>query len=103
MTQSLWPNPNANWNLFAGEPPSWFKPVKHPDGWKDMLFESFRTKEPDPTLLKSLEKALYDDVTFIPISWHQGTFATSDKVNGTGYGTRGMWTWWNPEDTWLNK
>ncbi len=103
MTQSLWPNPNANWNLFAGEPPTWFKTTKHPDGWKDALFASFATKTPDPTLMKKLEKMLYDDETFISISWHLGTFATTTKVHDTGYGTRGMWTWWNPEETWMSK
>lgn len=103
MTQSLWPNPNANWNLFVSEPPNWFKSLKHPEGWKEMLTESFKTKTPDPVLLKKLQKALYDDVTFIPLSYHEGTFAFNNKVQDHGYGTRGMWTWWNPENTWLTK
>jgi len=103
MTQSLWANPNANWNLFVSEPPNWFKSLKHPDGWKDMLAASFMTKDPDPALMKKLEGALYTDETFIPISYHEGTFAFSSKVQDSGYGTRGMWTWWNPESTWLSK
>lgn len=103
MTQSLWANPNANWNLFAGEPANWFKTTKHPDGWKDALNASFATETPDVTLVKNLEKMLYDDETFISLSWHLGTFATTAKVHDTGYGTRGMWTWWNPENTWLSQ
>jgi peptide/nickel transport system substrate-binding protein len=104
MTQSLWPNPNANWNLFTSEPaPNWFKSLKHPDGWKDMLFGSFATTTPDPATMQKLEDALYNDETFIPITWHEGTFAASSKVHDTGYGTRGMWTWWNSQNTWLSK
>ncbi len=103
MTQSYWPNINAVWNLMVSEPPNWFKSLKHPDGWKDALFASFGTKEMDPVAMKKLEKMLYDDETFIPLSYHLGTYAASPKLMDTGYGTRGMWTWWNPEDTWLSK
>lgn len=103
MTQSLWPNPNANWNLFVSEPPNWFKSLAHPTGWKDMLFASFATTNPDPAMMQKLEDALYNDVTFIPVTWHEGTFATTTQVHDTGYGTRGMWTWWNSQNTWLSK
>jgi peptide/nickel transport system substrate-binding protein len=103
MTQSLWPAPNANWNLFVSEPPNWFKSLAHPAGWKDLLAASCNTKTPDPAAMQKLEDALYNDETFIPISYHLGTYAASTKLNDSGYGTRGMWTWWNPDNAWLGK
>jgi peptide/nickel transport system substrate-binding protein len=104
MNQSLYSNPNANWNLFESEPtPNWLKSLKHPPGWKDLLDASFNTKDPDPAAMQKLEDALYNDVTMIPLSHHQGTFAASAKVNDTGYGTRGLWPFWNVQNTWLSK
>lgn len=103
MTQSLWPNPNANWNFFVAEPHNWFKSLKHPPGWKEVLFASFETKMPDPKAMRKLSHMLHDDVTFIPLMYHEGTYAVQKWVHDTGYGTRGMWTWWNVADTWMSK
>lgn len=103
MSQSLWPNPNADWNLFMGEPKAWLKSVQHPEGWQDMLYASFATPTPDPTLLKKLQDAMYNDETTIPVIWHNGTYTTTTNVHDTGYGTRGLWNFWNPQNAWMSK
>lgn len=97
----------ANYNAvlsqwFASTSP-WFKSMKLPDGWDQMLNASLTSPTQDPKLLGKCIQALYDDATIIPIYCPSAMVATTGKVYDTGIGEMGSNTIWNAKNAWLSK
>jgi hypothetical protein len=57
----------------------------------------------DPALVKKCEDALYNDATEIWIYNHAASWTIADYLMDGGYGTRGSFQWWEPQNAWLNK
>lgn len=96
-------NPNSGWALTYTEGSAWFGSLKRPDGFYDLFKASITAPNLDPVLLKKCEAALFNDCNTIPLSVSLTQWAVRDEVMDHGLGTRGMFAWWEPQDTWLNK
>jgi peptide/nickel transport system substrate-binding protein len=94
-------DPNAGWGLAYTTGSAWYQSLKRPDGWADLYKASISSPKLDPALVKKCEALFYEDVTTIPITWGSKEWAVSDKVRDSGAGTRGTYTWWEPENAWL--
>ena len=90
-------------NLWFGVPTSWYKSMKKPDGWENLLKASLTSRLPEPDLMQKCVQALYDDQTIIPISYGTSLWATTDKVHDAGLGSRGTPDHFNPQNAWLSK
>jgi peptide/nickel transport system substrate-binding protein len=98
----MYANPNTGFNGF-GVHGSMFLSLKKPDGFDDLLNASLSTPDLDPSALQKCEGALYNDVTEIPINYSESEWAVTDRVQDSGIGSRGTWTWWEPQNVWLSK
>lgn len=96
-------NYNHTFNMYFGDPSSWFKSMKKPDGWKALLTSSFTSLAADPALMQKCVQAISDDASLIPVSYLTAVWATTDKVHDTGIGERGITANWNPQNAWLSK
>lgn len=97
-----WINPNTQLNFFFGAPTSsWFKSLKKPDGWNDIVTASVTAPEIDITLARKAFRALYDDATFITLTYGTTMWVTKPNVMDSGLGTRGNTSYFNPQYTWL--
>jgi peptide/nickel transport system substrate-binding protein len=90
-------------NLWFGVPTSWYKSMKKPDGWESMFKATLNSRLPESDLMQKCVKALYDDQTIIPISYGTSMWATTDKVNDAGLGSRGTPDHFNPQNAWFSK
>jgi peptide/nickel transport system substrate-binding protein len=98
-----WGNQNVTFNYFIGTPGrSWLSAIR-PPGYKELLDKSKATPEPDPVLLKQIEKMVYDNVVGIPVYSSSLTWAFKKNVRDHGAGTRGQANWYEPQNTWLAK
>jgi peptide/nickel transport system substrate-binding protein len=99
----LWANPNVTFNYFFGASSVNYQSLKKPDGWNDMLTPSLATASPDPAMLKKMEAALYNDATFVPLTFTAYSWAVSDKLQDSGIGARSVVAYWEMQDAWLSK
>jgi peptide/nickel transport system substrate-binding protein len=99
-----WINPNTQLNFFFGAPvSSWFKSMKKPDGWNDIVTASVQNPTVDVALAQKAFKALYDDCSFITLTYGTNIWVTGTNVQNSGLGTRGNTSYFNPQFTWLSK
>jgi ABC-type transport system substrate-binding protein len=99
-----WVNPNTQLNFFFGAPTSsWFKSMKKPDGWNDIVTASVQNPTVDTTLAQKAYKALYDDCTFITLTYGTNLWVTGSNVQNSGLGTRGNTSYFNPQFTYFSK
>lgn len=98
-----YPNYNAVLAQWFGVPSSWFKSMKRPDGWENLVNASITSLKQEPDLMHKCVQALYDDITTIPVDYGTLLWAVSDNVHDSGVGTRGSSTQWNSQNAWLSK
>ncbi len=97
----------ANYNAvlsqwFANTSP-WYKSIKLPQGYDQLLNASLTSPSQDAALLGKCIQALYDDCTLIPLYCPSALVATTSKVHDTGIGEMGSNTIWNAKNAWLSK
>jgi len=99
------PRPNFNAALNQAFEPNtpWYKSMKKPDGWAEMINATLFSAAQDPALMQKCVKALYDDATVIPVYCPTSIWVTTNKVNDAGLGARGSTTMWYAQNTWLSK
>jgi peptide/nickel transport system substrate-binding protein len=98
-----WPNPNTGFNQYFGDARSWFQSLKLPAGWSSLLNTSLVTATPDPVISCSCEDALYNDATVIPVFYDVSLWATTNSMQETYLGSRGMANWWESQLAWLEQ
>jgi hypothetical protein len=54
-------------------------------------------------MAKKCSAALYNDASFIPLSWSMSPFALANNVKDSGIGTRSSLTYWEPQSVWFSK
>jgi ABC-type transport system substrate-binding protein len=96
-------NPNRVFSMYFNDPVTSNKSVKRPDGWAALLNASLATPDLDPALAKKCSAALYNDASFIPLSWSMAPFALANNVQDSGIGTRSSLTYWEPQSVWFSK
>ena len=97
----------ANYNAvlsqwFASTSP-WYRSMKLPEGYDQLLNASLVSPTQDPKLLAKCIQALYDDATIIPIYCPSALVAITAKVHDSGIGEMGSNTIWNAKNAWLSK
>jgi peptide/nickel transport system substrate-binding protein len=97
------PNFNADLALEFGNPTTFYKVTKKPDGWNDVLAATLTSPAPDPVLMQKASQMLYDDCTMIPTTYYASIYATQPYVMDTGRGAMGSATQFAPYNAWLNK
>jgi peptide/nickel transport system substrate-binding protein len=99
-----WVNPNTQLNFFFGAPTSsWFKSMKKPSGWNDIVTASVQAPNVDVALAQKAYKALYDDCSFVTLTYGTNLWVTGSNIQGSGLGTRGNTAYFNPQYTWFGK
>jgi peptide/nickel transport system substrate-binding protein len=97
----------ANFNnvlsLWFGEPATFFKSSKHPDGYAALLSASLNSPSPDPALMQKCVQALYDDCSVLTTAYDTHHFALTNKIHDTGIGQWGGFTMWSPANAWMSK
>ncbi len=97
----------ANYNSvlaqWFGVPASWFKSMKRPEGWDQIVNATITSTQQEPALMQKCVQALYDDETVIPLDYGTSLWAITDYVHDSGVGTRGSSTQWNSQNAWLSK
>ena len=99
----LWSNANHTFNYFFNSGYTNYSSVKRPDGWKDMLNASLTSAAIDPALVKTMEDALYNDSTVIPMTDSVYPWITSDNLQDHGIGSTSTVGFWTPSKAWLSK
>ncbi len=99
----LYANPNRTFQNYYNDPITSNKSVKRPDGFAALLAATLATPEVDYSLAKKCSDALYNDCSFIPITWSISPFALASNVQDSGIGTRGSLTYWEPGTAWFKK
>jgi ABC-type transport system substrate-binding protein len=103
-TANVWDNPNINFDGYlSAEQGASYPSVKKPTGFRELLIASLATAEPDPELLKKMERAIYDDVTLIFIMDSSVPFAIGKNVMDPGLATHTTNSYWDPQNVWLKK
>jgi hypothetical protein len=97
------PNFNADLALEFGLPTTFYKSVKKPDGWQDILNATMTSPTQDPALMQKATQALYDDCTMIPLTYSAGLWVTQPYVHDTGRGEMGSQTQFTPYNAWMSK
>jgi peptide/nickel transport system substrate-binding protein len=98
------PNFNADLALEFGSPvTTFYKSMKKPDGWQQILNATLNSPAPDPKLMQAATQALYDDCTLIPTTYYAALYATQPYVHDTGRGEMGSQTQFTPYNAWLSK
>jgi peptide/nickel transport system substrate-binding protein len=95
-------NPNSGWTSLAPGS-AWYQSLKKPDGWADLYTASIQATKLDPVLAKKCEDALFNDVTNIPLFNNFTTWSVLPSVQDSGFGTRGIFAWLEPQNLWLSK
>jgi peptide/nickel transport system substrate-binding protein len=96
-------NPLTGWSLTYAPGSSWFKSMKRPADVADLFASALASSTLDPALLQKVEDSIYNDDTIIPM-WTSPTYwVISDKVMDSGLGTRDLFAWFEPQNTWLSK
>jgi peptide/nickel transport system substrate-binding protein len=73
------------------------------DAWNTLKDKSVTAPAPDPTILKQIGDAFFNDCTAIPLTYSTSIFVLSKKLNDSGllgYGTFNAWDYGN---IWLTK
>jgi peptide/nickel transport system substrate-binding protein len=96
-------NNNVGLNFNFGVPPSVYKSVSKPDGWKDVVSASLTAPNPDVTLIRKAVKMMYDDAMCITVYYSTVLWAQQSYVQDSGAGTRGNTQYWNPQYAWLKR
>jgi ABC-type transport system substrate-binding protein len=99
----LWSNANHTFNYFFNSGYTNYSSVKRPDGWKDMLNASLTSAAIDQALVKTMEDALYNDSTVIPMTDSVYPWITSDNLQDHGIGSTSTVGFWTPSKAWLSK
>jgi peptide/nickel transport system substrate-binding protein len=94
-------NPNAAWNLSYSQGSAWYQSMKRPDGWKEAYAASMTSTKLDPALAKTCEGLLFNDVNTIPLYVSAKQWGVNPNVKDAGFGTRGIWAWWEPQNAWM--
>jgi peptide/nickel transport system substrate-binding protein len=97
------PNFNADLTLEFGNPTTFYKSLKKPDGWDAILKATLTSTTADPALMQKAEQALFDDCTAIPTTYYASIYATQSYVHDTGRGMMGSATQFTPYNAWLSK
>jgi ABC-type transport system substrate-binding protein len=97
------PNFNADLTLEFGNPTTFYKSLKKPDGWDAILKATLSSPAADPALMQKAEQALFDDCTVIPTTYYASIYATQNYVHDTGKGMMGSATQFTPYNAWLSK
>jgi peptide/nickel transport system substrate-binding protein len=98
-----YPNYNAVLAQWFGVPSSWFKSMKRPDKWEEMVTATITSTLQEPALMQKCVQAIYDEETIIPLDYGTSLWAVTDQVRDSGVGTRGSSTAWNSQNAWLSK
>jgi peptide/nickel transport system substrate-binding protein len=97
----------ANFNnvlsLWFGEPATFFKSSKHPEGYAALLSASLNSPSPDPALMQKCVQALYDDCSVLTTAYDTHHFVLTNKIHDTGIGQWGGFTMWSPANAWMSK
>jgi peptide/nickel transport system substrate-binding protein len=95
-------SPNVAWSNTYSQGSAWYLSMKRPDGWYPAFTAALATPQLDPTLEKNCEDLLYNDVNTIPLYFSAKQWGVVPSVQDAGLGTRGLWAWFEPQNTWLS-
>jgi peptide/nickel transport system substrate-binding protein len=103
-----WSNFNTTLNVFFPRSGGgfYYPSCQKPGGqaaWDALLDKSRATAAPDPTILKQIGDAFFNDCTVVPLTYSSSIYITTSKVNDTGltgYGTPYAWDYGN---IWISK
>jgi peptide/nickel transport system substrate-binding protein len=96
-------NPLSGWNLTFSPTSVWFGSMKRPSNMGDLFTAALTAPTLDPVLLKKCEDAIYDDATIDVLWFSTNNWVVTDNVMDSGLGTRDMFSWFEPQNTWLKK
>ena len=95
-------NPIVGWVNYA-KGSAWWQSMKRPDNFDDLYNAALAAPKLDPVLSRKCEDAIFNDATIIPLFITPTTWAVTDNVQDSGLGTRGLFSWFESQNTWLTK
>jgi peptide/nickel transport system substrate-binding protein len=98
-----WINPNTGFNSFWETSGFGFKNLSKPAGWDEAFAASDTSLDPNSELVQKLETLAYNDAMVTPLYYGVFLWAMTGNIEDSGIGTRGMATWFEPQNTWLSK
>jgi peptide/nickel transport system substrate-binding protein len=98
-----WSNYNTTLNVFFSGLGFYLPSNQKPAGYVDMFNASVTAPGPDPTLLKAITDAFYNDCTIIPLVYSTYVFIVTPKVQDSGLLAYGTFNAWNYAYIWLKK
>jgi MarR-like DNA-binding transcriptional regulator SgrR of sgrS sRNA len=103
MPINEWSNYNTTLNVFFSGLGFYLPSNKKPAGYVDLFNASLATTTPDPTALKKISDAFYNDCTIIPLVYSTFVFVMSPTVQDSGLLTWGTFNAWDYSKVWLKK
>jgi peptide/nickel transport system substrate-binding protein len=103
-----WGNFNTTLNVFYPKSDGgfYYQFTQKPGGdaaWATLKDKTMTTPAPDPTVLKQIGDAMFNDCTSIPITYGASVFVTSKRLNDSGLLKYGTFNAFDYANTWLSK
>ncbi len=96
-------NPLVGWNLTFGPGTAWFGSMKRPADMAGLYAAALATPQLDPALTQKCEDSIYNDATIISLWSSPSNWIVTNAVHDSGLGTRDLFAWFEPQNTWLSK